>query len=776
MKTLLHILMLLFALPVMADNEAQWITADEPNVNDVNTWIAFRRDITLDNQPEKAVLHIAADSKYWLWVNGQQVVFEGGLKRGPNPRDTYYDVVDIASVLQPGVNRVAVLLCHFGKDGFSHVSSSRSGLIIADRSGIGLNTNASWLSYMLEAYGQCSDPQPNWRLPESNLSYDARKDIGAWQTSDETVKNLFRASTELGGWGSAPWNQLHERLIPQWRDFGRTEVSYEQTTSGGTTTLTIQLPYNMQLTPWFEITDANGGTTVSIETDHAHIAAGQECIRAQYITRKGRQTYESLGWMNGEVLTFSYPSTANITVHALGYRETGYDADFTGSFSSSDNFINRFWTKALRTLYVNMRDTYFDCPDRERAQWWGDVTILMGESFYTMSPSAHKLMRKAIRELVDWQRPDGTLFSPIPASNWDSELPAQMLAAIGTYGLWTYYMHTADTATTAYSYPAMRRYLDVWQLDEDGLTAYREGGWDWVDWGTEADKRLLMAAWHYAALQSATDVARLTGHVEDVPAYKTRMDSIRTAFDHCWNGRAYRHPSHTAQPDDRVQAMAVVTGLASSDKYNAIAQTLRTRQQASPYMEKYVMEALFQMGQGRFALSRMKNRYATMVNATGHSTLYEYWGDGGSTNHAWSGGPLTVIAQHLMGITPTEPAFRHFRIAPQPSGLTQASIEVPTHYGNIAVAFEKEDQTYSFNITVPDGTEAEFVSPTTGQVQILQSGTYRLTDGTADGLVPIIQSRPTMGRSSDAYSIDGRRLPTPQHGINIINHHKTLIR
>ncbi|MFR7465122.1 MAG: hypothetical protein ACLUVG_09725 [Phocaeicola vulgatus] len=29
------------------------------------------------------------------------------------------------------------------------------------------------------------------------------------------------------------------------------------------------------------------------------------------------------------------------------------------------------WEKSQRTLYITMRDTYMDCPDRERAQWWG---------------------------------------------------------------------------------------------------------------------------------------------------------------------------------------------------------------------------------------------------------------------------------------------------------------------------------------------------------------------------------------------------------------------
>ena len=50
--------------------------------------------------------------------------------------------------------------------------------------------------------------------------------------------------------------------------------------------------------------------------------------------------------------------------------------------------------------------------------------------------------------------------------------------------------------------------------------------------------------------------------------------------------------------DDRVQALAVISGIASKDKYKAIYKVLQTQMYSSPYMEKYVMEALFYMGYG----------------------------------------------------------------------------------------------------------------------------------------------------------------------------------
>ena len=711
MKLRTHILLLLLGvMGSLSAHTAHWITADHALRNTPNTWIEFRKTLTLSESPQEALAHIAADTKYWLWVGDSLIIFEGGLKRGPNPRDTYYDVVDLAPFLTAGDNEIRVLLWHFGKPGFSHVNSGQAGFLL-DAPAIGLHTDRTWLSQRLDRYQTAGDPQPNWRLAESNIRYDARLE----QQAD------WSASLEIGRWGSAPWNTLVERPIPQWKDYGIRQL--ETVAIPGITK--AQLPYNAQFTPVIDITDPVGGTLIAIETDHVR-GGGDNCIRAEYITRPGRQQYESLGWMNGEVLYLRYPQDAAIEVHGVSYRETGYDADFMGRFECSDEFLNRFREKAMRTLYVNMRDTYFDCPDRERAQWWGDVTILMNESFYQLDPAANLLTRKAMRELVDWQRADSTLFSPIPAQNYADELPAQMLAAISTYGFWSYYLHTGDVETMHYVYPAMKRYLGIWQLDATGLTVERTGGWSWGDWGSNIDIRLILAGWHYLALQSAINVAQLTGHDADVAHYEHTMQQIKAAYNLCWNGKAYRHPTYTGDTDDRVQALAVISGIASADKYRAIYKLFTTQWHASPYMETYVMEALMQMGYGSYALKRFKTRFAGMVNSTTHSTLFEGWEEGGygggSTNHAWSGGMLTILAQYLCGIKPTSAAWDTYTVAPNPL-IASCSIDVPTVKGMAGFAYSDDDEQLACTLSVPHATLCTFVVPQGKYTRILIDGT-----------------------------------------------------
>ena len=722
MKRILSTLLFCAVVTLIATAQtAYWITADDSLRNAPNTWMEFRKDFTLKKSPRKAEARIAADSKYWLWVNGTLAVFEGGLKRGPNRTDTYYDVVDLAPYLRKGRNDVRLLLCYFGREGFSHVSSGQAGVIV-DAPSIRLVTDASWQSQRLQAYQTCGAPYTNFRLAESNIRFDARM----------KGQNNVKPSLEIGVWGEGTWGKLVERPIPQWRDYSVKNTSNYETTEDeqGNRVISVRLPYNMQMTPWIDVTDETDGTCIRLETDHAW-GGSAECVRAEYVTLQGRQQYESLGWMNGDVLRIIYPKSVRLTVHGIGYRETGYDCDFEGTFTCNDSIINRFWQKAMRTLYVNMRDNYFDCPDRERAQWWGDATILMGQSFYQLSPRANLLVRKAIRELVDWQKEDGTLLSPIPAGNWDQELPAQSLTSISTYGFWYYYMNTGDKETMAYVYPAMRRYLALWTLDDDGLTNERQGGWPWGDWGTDVDMRLILAAWHYLALQSAINVAELTGHDADIADYERQMRSIHTAFNHCWNGYAYRHPSYQGATDDRVQALAVVSGLADSKKYDRIFEVLKAQEYASLYMEKYVYEALMRMGHADYALERFKKRFGPMIADTQHTTLYEGWQEGGygggSTNHAWSGGMLTDICEQILGIRPIAPGWKEVSIRPIVSPITEADITIPTVNGTLSYSFKDDGSVYRATVTIPKDMSVRFCTPA-GE-QILWEGTHDVAFG-----------------------------------------------
>ena len=667
------------------------------SVDAPNTWISFEKTVTLDKVPSSAVARIGADSKYWLKINGREVVFEGGLKRGPEPGAGYYDEIDVAEYLHVGENTIDVLLWFFGKNGFSHVSSGKAGLIFSlENNGIEVVSDSSWLCCVRPEYSTPGAPYPNYRLSESNIRYDST-----------VPQPQMQNATELGTWGDDPFGKMLPRPIPMWKDFG---IKTGDLVRNGDTTI-LRLPYNMQMTPIIKVSDEVGGSLVHIRTDHSK-SGRTHCIRAEYIASKGEQTYESLGWMNGQQIIVIAPE--NVKVQEISYRETGYNTELEGTFNCSDPFYNLFWEKAMRTLYVNMRDNFFDCPDRERAQWWGDVVVLMGECFYSYSTSTHALMKKAIDELCAHQADDGTLHSPIPGV-YTSELPGQMLASVGRYGFWNYFMNTGDLETIYNAYPAVKRYLDVWETDSTGLTVYRKGGWSWGDWGDNKDRALIQAGWHHLALEGAASMADALGYDADAEVFRATMAKVAAGFNACWTGTEYRHPDYDKLTDDRVQALAVLAGIAGEEKYPQIIEFLKKTEHASPYFEKYVMEALFKMGEGEYAMERCSRRFDEMVNHPDYTTLFEGWEigsskyGGGTTNHAWSGGAITVIGAELCGIKPIEPGYKKFEVRPQPAGLTEMSLAFPTVRGEVSYSHKVVGEDLKFTITVPKGTKAHFV-------------------------------------------------------------------
>ncbi|MDO4574188.1 MAG: alpha-L-rhamnosidase C-terminal domain-containing protein [Planctomycetia bacterium] len=733
------------AYPPVAISTPVMVPADVP-ADLPNLWMVYRKTVSLEKVPEKALARIAADSKYWLYVNGENVVWEGGLKRGPAPNGSYFDVVDLKPFLKPGKNTVAVLVWYFGKSGFSYLTSGQPGLLFDasnGENGLNLVGDSTWKAALYSAVPaglKCvnrdkrqfdtsavaadwreksfgpyeiltADPQPNYRLPEWNIRFDARYDFaGDWKATDFDDSSWADANTVP----AAAWGFLYPRPIPFWKDYGLKDFPEKEPLPAISTgqPIALRLPYNAQVVPWLSI-DAKAGLEIDIRMDN-YKGGSVENVRTEYVTKEGVQTFESTGWMNGHVMIFTIP--AGVKILGLKYRETGYDAEFGEHFACSDPFYTRLWNKAVRTLYITMRDTYFDCPDRERAQWWGDAVNELGEAFYCMDRRADLLPRKGFYELIRHQHPDGSLHAPIPG-NYTSELPAQMLATIGKFGLGTYSFYSGDAATAADLYPGVKKYLDLWEFEENGLVKIRRGGWSWGDWGENIDLWPLLNCWYYLAAMEARDIARSLNLNDDADRWQKQMDGIAAAFNTTfWTGKDYRDPNYKGRSDDRTNAMAVLCGFPKPEWYPLLREHFRHEKNASPYMEKYVLEAICVLGYADDALFRMKERFSEMVNAP-YTTLWEGWGigekgfGGGTINHAWSGGGLTCLAQYIVGLTPTQPAFQSFAITPQLGGLEHARLAVPTHYGTIAVELTQTAEYFAVELVVPQGTSCQLAIP-----------------------------------------------------------------
>ena len=706
------------------DWDAKWIW-DKDNINENNVWMCFNKKVKLNKVPEELIAHISADSKYWLYINGETVVFEGSVKRGPEKNSGYYDSIDIAPYLKKGENSICALVWYWDNEtSYSYSSSGQGGFIfeaIAEK--ISITSDKSWKVKRNPAFINSSLYPPNYRLPEYSIYYDAREEIGAW-INEEYDTSLWEDATEYAVGGEGVYGKLCPRGIPFLKDFGLKDYEnssdYENytVTNAFSEKITVDIPYNAQLTPYLKVI-APAGKKIRITTENTLIGA----VSTTYITKDGEQEFEALGWFNGEHITYKIPK--GVTVVSLKYRETGYDSSFCGNFKCDDEFLNSLWQKSLRTLYVTMRDNFMDCPDRERAQWWGDVTSEMIMTMYSMDSNSYLLYQKGVEAMLSHVDDTKILQTVVPINGDYFELPVQQLA--GIVGFLTYYEYTGDQAFLEKVYPASLDYLKLWEIGENNLVVHRSGSWDWPDWGNKADMTAIENAWVYYALSATEKMANILEKNEDIPFIKDRKSTIQKGYKTLWTDEGFKSED-VKNPDDRANALAVLSGLAEKEQYNTIKAILTNTTNSSPYMEYYVLEALCKMGEYKTANDRIRDRYVDMMTED-YSTLWEFWDSWrGTMNHAWSGGPLVIMSKHFAGISPIEAGYKKVKIEPQYSLSDTMSCTVPSVKGLITMEYEKIDNKFIIELTLPQDIKTVLYVPTGATVNINSEVYYKNGD------------------------------------------------
>src|SRR6187549_393592 len=110
----------------VAQPEAVWIAPPGMPADSFGVFHA-RRTFDLPSKPERFVVHVSADNRYRLYVNGEEV------SNGPQRWDVMhwrYETVDIAPKLRAGRNVVAALVWNWGAAHPVAQHSLRTGFLL----------------------------------------------------------------------------------------------------------------------------------------------------------------------------------------------------------------------------------------------------------------------------------------------------------------------------------------------------------------------------------------------------------------------------------------------------------------------------------------------------------------------------------------------------------------------------------------------------------------------------------------------------------------------
>ena len=523
-------------------------------------------------------------------------------------------------------------------------------------------------------------------------------------------------------------------------DFGTTQVGGVRLTLNGTAGEKVVIRSGEVL---------HNATSVHFRLDTGNV------YQDTWTLRGGQQTLQYWGYRvfrYVEITGVRQPLTdANVAALALVYPD---DPGSSGLTSSSEA-LNEVWEFSKHTIEDLNLDLYQDSPTRERS---GD---------YEGDDYIHQLAQAAVDGDSALAR-YSTLYALTSMVHTPTSITEyRLLAPLAALASW---WQTGNDTQLASLYPMLQQMLLTKYIGPDGLVnmpVTEVGGTTLagepttlVDWPRpERDgfvfsrQNTVVNAYAYASFTSMAQIAADLGHKAEASYYQRTAAKLRTAMQQMLYDPAtgaFRDGVGVSHEAIESSVFAVAFGVASpAQTKTAAAWIARRGMVCSTYCAAFLLEALYDGGQGQAALNLMTADTDTSwlhMIALGAGSTMEGWNTSlkpeGTYSHAWSASPAYIVPDYLFGVSALTPGWGSILIRPQPGNLTSGTVAVPTARGELSVGFRHAAGAFTVKVTVPADATAEVALPgVTPGHQVWVDGTATTTTSAtvADGTVGVAQ-------------------------------------
>ncbi len=189
--------------------ESDWIRVKRmPHKHDC--FLAFRARFQVDRLPLQAHLHIAADSDFVAWINGEEVA------RGQFPdfsEARTYGTFDCRKYLQSGCNTIAIGVAYKGEDFAQHQTGPMGLIALVEGDGEALcSSGERWRGIVDPAYRQGFAERMTVQCGYT-FAFDARKELD-WRAPSCSDRKWESAFVVQKGAVGAIWPSLTARPLP----------------------------------------------------------------------------------------------------------------------------------------------------------------------------------------------------------------------------------------------------------------------------------------------------------------------------------------------------------------------------------------------------------------------------------------------------------------------------------------------------------------------------------------------------------------------------------
>lgn len=405
-----------------------------------------------------------------------------------------------------------------------------------------------------------------------------------------------------------------------------------------------------------------------------------------------------------------------------------YPVNYKGSFTSSDEMLNRIWESGAYTAHLAMQDDVWDGPKRDRGPWAGDFQV---EARTISDVFDDRFLLESTLEAMIGAAPVRRHVNGVPE-----------YSALWVTAEHDYYLHAGAQEQLERIQERLTGLLALMAKEVDGHGLYmdRSRSWQFVDWspGLFGGGAELMRATQFEyiqAFQDGADLLRALGDGATANRYEQLSQRMRSA--------AGEYLLSDKNFGDRLQtnAFAILSGAADAQRTRDIWQSTLSHVgkaedpnlPVTPYCTYYVISAMAEAGHGREALDWVRAYWGGMLDR-GATSFWEgfdvSWPAGKdfhaslqadnksgyyvSLAHGWSSGVTAWLMDYILGVRSRGAGMAKIEIRPDLMGLEWAKGTLPTPRGLLTISI-KQQPTELIEMDLPPSTEATIFVPLTGK-------------------------------------------------------------
>ncbi|KAJ6023838.1 hypothetical protein N7540_004635 [Penicillium herquei] len=504
--------------------------------------VQFRRSFTIEKVPSECGIHISADTRYRLYVNGQSVCF------GPAKShlgEWNYETVDIAPFCRPGRNVLAVRVLRFSTyfpGNMSLVRASLPGMIVHSDTlpELGSTSTSGWLTKIDDAVAISSaeswDPSLGPAMVSVNERVDGSKRDWEWvepEFDDSTWIPAVVMTMKAPMMPILDERRLAPRSIPflpeiparfteavkcdsadtpieSWNKLVQSDESL--TIQAGCKT-TVVLDVSTLTTAFLDLQMRGGaGAKIRIRSAECFEMPPKSGIPSPFARNKGDRTDVS-GILVGQddfytcgvdtpadktvvyepfwFRTFRYieleveTQAAPLELSKITFRETHYPLERKTQFAKFPTDEEaKLWNISINTLKNCMHETYEDCPYYEQNQFAMDSRLQILFTYHLSNDD--RLARKCMSEFYASRRSDGLIETHFPAPVPGTNIPHFSLYWI--LMIHDHMMYFADSTLVRRYLGTIDGILDHFNQrlgDKDLVGRLEWDTWPFVDWAQQ---------------------------------------------------------------------------------------------------------------------------------------------------------------------------------------------------------------------------------------------------------------------------------------------------